>query len=59
MKCRGEEVKEDEEDSEQEGSCQRGCLLGYDEKDGSSQGMSQMKELKELMLLVQQQRLHG
>ena len=54
-----EEVREDEEDSEREGSCQGGCLLGGDKEDGSSEGMPQVKELKKLMLLVQQQSSQG
>jgi len=50
-------VREDEEDIDKGGSCQRGSLVGGDEEKGSSEGMPQVKELKELMLLVQQQRL--
>jgi hypothetical protein len=50
-----EEVKQDEKDSEQGGSCQGGCLLERFQQGGkgkSWQGMPQMKELKELTLLV-------
>lgn len=50
-----EEVRQDEEDSEQKGSCQGGCLLERFQQGGkgeSWQGMPQMKELKELTLLV-------
>jgi len=51
----GEEVKQDEKNSEQEGSYQGGCLLErfqQGSKGESWQDMPQMKELKELTLLV-------
>jgi len=50
-----EEVRQDEKDSEQEGSCQGGSFLERFQQgsEGESwQDMSQMKELKELTLLV-------
>jgi len=51
-------VRQDEEDSEQEGSCKGGCLLEQLQQGGkgeSRQGMPQVKELKSLMLLVSNQ----
>jgi hypothetical protein len=55
-------VRQDEEDSEQEGSCQGGCLLERFQQGGkgkSWQDMPQMKELKELTLLVSDEERKG
>jgi hypothetical protein len=51
----GEEVTQDEENSEQQGSCQGSSLLDGGDEGGegeSWQGMPQVKGLKELMLPV-------
>ncbi len=56
------EVRLDEKDSEQEGSCQGGCLLERFQQSSegeSRQGMPQMKELKELTLLVSSEEKKG
>jgi len=52
------EVGQDEEDIEQKGTCEGGCFLVRLQKGGQGepwQDMPQVKELKELTLLVKQQ----